>query len=103
MALALLFIGVLFVVAAVRNQQSALLAQLEGDFSGSSNFLFWAAAIVLLGAIGYIPKLKPISVALLVLVLVSIALKKGTGFFAQLTQTLNASVTSGKTNASGNW
>lgn len=48
---------------------------------------------MLIGAIGYIPKLKPISTAFLALVIVVLFLKKGTGFFAQLTTGLGSTTT----------
>ena len=83
MGIALLFAGVLLVVAAVRNQQSTLFALVKGDLTGPNNFLEWIFAIAIVGAIGYIPKLKPLSVALLALILLAIFLKKGQGFFAQ--------------------
>lgn len=83
MALALLFTGVVFVIAAVRGKQNDLFTLLQGDMTGPNNFVFWAAAIVLIGAIGYVPKLKGFSAALLALVLVAIFVRKGAGFFDQ--------------------
>src|SRR4051812_2605195 len=90
MGLALLFAGAVLLVAAVRNRQGDLFALVQNDLTGSENFFQWALAIVVIGAIGYIPKLKGISVALLALVLVSIFLRKGNGFFTQLATAVNA-------------
>lgn len=84
MGLALLFAGAVLLIAAVRNRQSDLFALVQGDLTGPVNFFQWLLAIVVIGAIGYAPKLKPISNALLALVLVAIFLRKGTGFFSQL-------------------
>lgn len=100
MSLVLLFAGLLFIVAAVRGKQDDLFRLLKDDFTGSNNFIFWAAAIVLIGAIGYLPKLKGFSAALLALVLVGIALKKGTGFFDQLTAAVQSTA---KGSASDSW
>ena len=85
MSLALIFAGVLFLSAAVRDSQADLFGLLKQDLTGSNNFLQWALALILVGALGFIPKLKPFSMALLALILVAIFLRKGTGFFDQLT------------------
>jgi len=97
MAFALLIIGAVLLIAAVRGTTDGpegLYALLVGDFTGPANFVYWAVAILLIGALGYIPKLKAFSVALLALVVLVLFLKKGDpsgvggGFFAQLTSGL---------------
>lgn len=87
MPFALLIIGVVLLVAGIRNTQCILFAEVEGDFTGTNNFFYWFLAIMIIGTLGYIPKLKPISTALLVLVIVVLFLHKGAngGFFQQLT------------------
>lgn len=90
MAIALLFAGILLLVAGVRDTQGDLFAQVKKDFTGKNNFSEWVLAILLIGALGYIPKVKPFSVALLSLVMLSIFIKKGTGFFGQLSSAVNA-------------
>lgn len=101
MPFALAIIGIALLVAGVRNKQDVLFALLKGDFTGENNFIFWAVSILIIGAIGYIPKLKPISTAFLALLIVVLFLKKGTGFFARLgqavgsTTVLNPNVTKG--------
>lgn len=101
MPFALLIIGVWLLIAGVRNtagpvsQPGTLFALLHGDFTGPDNFAYWFIAIVLIGAIGYIPKLKPVSVGFLTLILVVLFLKKGNssgiggGFFQQFLAGLN--------------
>lgn len=94
MPFALAIIGVILVVVAVRNTQDDFSKLVIGDFSGPGNFFWWLAAILMIGAIGYIQKLKPISDGLLALVLVALLLTRGSpsfpggGFFAQLTNAL---------------
>jgi hypothetical protein len=88
MPIALIFAGSLLLIAAVRDTQQDLYALVKKDLIGPNNFIQWMVAIVLIGSIGYIPKLKGFSAALLALVLVAIFLKRGTGFFDQLTATL---------------
>lgn len=84
MSLALLSAGILLIVASVRDKQGDLITLVQGDMLGEGGFIQWIVALVLIGAIGYIPRLKPLSVALLTLVLIAIFIRKGTGFFTQL-------------------
>lgn len=106
MPFALLVVGILLLVAGVRNTQDTLFSLVKGDFSGPDNFIFWFLAIVLIGALGYIPKLKPISTAFLGLVVLVLFLKKGQaggfggGFFQQFTQALNATQSSASSETS---
>lgn len=102
MAFALLIIGAVLLIAAVRGTTdgpAGLYALLVGDFTGPANFVYWAVAILLIGALGYIPKLKTFSVALLSLVVLVLFLKKGDpsgvggGFFSQLTTGLGSTTT----------
>lgn len=72
MTIVALFIGIILVVAALRNSQAALFTALKTDVP---SFVVWAAAIVAIGAIGFVPKLSPLSRALLGLILVVIILK----------------------------
>jgi hypothetical protein len=92
---ALLIIGVWLLIAGVRdtagpsNKPGTLFYLIRGDFTGPDNFVYWFIAILLIGAVGYIPKLKPVSTAFLTLVIVVLFLKKGSstgvggGFFQQ--------------------
>lgn len=79
MGLIALFIGIVLIVAAVRNSQSALFTALEADIP---KFVVWAAAIIAVGAIGAIPGLKPVSRWLLGLVIVVIIVNN----YAKLTK-----------------
>lgn len=72
MILILLAIGAIIIVAAFRNSQGALFAALYEDVPG---FVIWAAAIFAIGAVGFIPGLKPVSRGLLALILVVIVLR----------------------------
>lgn len=69
MGLIALFLGIVLIVAAVRNSQGALFTALETDVP---KFVVWAAAIIAVGVIGAIPGLKPVSRWLLALVIVVI-------------------------------
>lgn len=72
MILVALFIGIILIVAAIRNSQGQLFSALSTDVP---QFVVWAAAIFALGAIGWIPGLKPISRGLLALVIIVILLR----------------------------
>jgi hypothetical protein len=114
MELALIAIGLVLVIAAVRGQSSTLFSLVQSDFTGTDNFIYWLAAMFIVGAIGYIPKARPISTALLALVVIVLFLKNGgttgtaSGFFAQFTsalsstQTATPSSTSSSTSTSSN-
>lgn len=84
-----LVFGVLFVVSAARNTSSDLLALLKSDFTGKHNFLYWFLAIMIIGALGYVEPLKPVSRAFLVLVVVVLFLTNG-GVFQQFTKAIGA-------------
>jgi hypothetical protein len=94
MPFALLIVGVFLLIAGVRNTQDTLFSLVKSDFTGTDNFIFWFLAIVIIGLIGYVPKLKPVSTAFLGLVIVVLFLKKGNssgsggGFFAQFTSAI---------------
>ena len=98
MPIAFIAIGALFLIAAVRGtvadkgNQQGLISLLKGDFTGSNNFLLWLAAVWLIGAVGYIPGLKPIANAFLVLFVVVLFLSHD-GVFGQLQAALNTTTT----------
>lgn len=85
MPYALLLIGAVMLVAGVRNTYKDLWALVENDFTGQGGFLSWVAAIAVIGGLGYIPKLKPLSVALMTLLLLVLVLSNK-GVFAKLAQ-----------------
>lgn len=90
MALSLIVIGLLLIVSGVQNTQGDLYALLKEDFTGPNNFFQWMIALALIGAIGFLPKMKGFSTMLLALVLLAIFLKRGVGFFDQLQNAMAA-------------
>jgi hypothetical protein len=77
MPLALIIIGTALIVSAFRNTQDQLGAQLVKDFTGAGNFLYWFAAIAVVGAVGYATKFSTVSRLFLVLILIVIVLSNG--------------------------
>jgi len=74
-------IGILLIIAGLRDRiihgNPSLVSLLESDFTLSSpgSFTMWAFAIIFIGALGYIPKMRGISRAFLALVVVVIFVK----------------------------
>ncbi len=89
MPFVLIVAGTVLLIAGVRNSQGQLYLLLRNDFSGPGNFIYWMLAILIIGAIGYVPKLKPVSDGFLILVILVLFLAKGNpkapggGFFSQ--------------------
>ena len=81
MPFVLIIAGTILLVAAVRNTQQLLFYLLARDFTGENNFIYWMISILIIGAIGYIPKMKPVSDGFLILVILVLFLKQKTGFF----------------------
>lgn len=67
MVLVLILIGAFLIVAAFRDTQGELFQALGEDVPA---FGTWAAAIIAIGLIGFIPGFKPVSRGLLALVIV---------------------------------
>lgn len=90
------FAGILLIVAGIRNTvvngNPSLSSLLKDDFTGNPPFWKWLMAIMLIGAIGYIPNLAPISRAFMALVIVVFFLSNG-GVFTELENTFKSSNT----------
>lgn len=111
MAFILLIVGIFLVVTAVRDTYTQLFQVVSGDFAlnqTGGGFVYWIAALLLIGAVGYIDKLKPISDGLLLLVIIALILTKGNpkapggGFFSQLTGALGGQGSSSVGSTIGN-
>jgi uncharacterized membrane protein YgcG len=90
MPFVLIIVGIVLLVAAVRNTVAApaspnLATLIKGDFTGQDNFAYWLVSILVIGALGYVPELKPLSRAFLVLVIIVLFLSNG-GFFSKFNQ-----------------
>lgn len=83
MPYALIFLGAVFLMAGIRNTYGKLWELIKGDFTAQNGFLTWVAAIAVVGGIGYIPKLRNLSIAFMTLLLLVLVLSNG-GVFAKL-------------------
>jgi hypothetical protein len=70
----LLLVGLTLLFAAVNNTQKQLFALVQGDFTGTGSFIYWLAAIAVVGGVGYVPQLRGLSHAFLFLILVVLIL-----------------------------
>jgi hypothetical protein len=100
MPFALIVIGILLFITALNNTWRPFGQQLYSDLFGpNGGFVYWIAALVTVGLIGYIPSLKKPSDLFMVLIVIGLMLHNG-GFFTQLQQGLQAGP-SGSTGATG--
>lgn len=89
MPIILLAGGLLLLISAGAGTTGALGTQLRKDFTGPQSFLYWLAAIGVLGMLGYVDKFRDLSRSLMVLILLAMVLRNGTGVFARLTQAVS--------------
>lgn len=89
MPFAIIIFGVVFILVGYQGSQSQFFSLLKGDFTGTGNFVYWIVSILIIGSIGYIPRLKNISDGFLMLVIVVLFLSHK-GFFSQFTQELSS-------------
>lgn len=76
MAFVFLIAGLVLVVAAIRGTEGTLFQALGTDVPG---FAIWAAAIIAIGVVGFIPGLRAVSRGLLALVIFVLILKNYSG------------------------
>lgn len=87
MPFAFFLVAIVLITAAIRGKHKELFDLLRDDFTGDRNFFAFILAIGLLAAIGSVEKLKPISNAFLVLVVLAVVLANGrNNLFANMAQ-----------------
>lgn len=99
MPFALIFFGIILTLVGYRGTQDQFFTLLKGDFTGSGNFVYWIISIIIIGAIGYIPRAKPFSDGFLALVIIVLFLSNK-GFFPQFQSQISAG-TSGAATTTG--
>lgn len=84
MPFALVTAGLLLFLTAINNTWRQAGGQVYKDlFSEDGGFVYWAAGLVIIGLIGYVPSLKKPSDLFMILVILAMLLQNK-GFFAQL-------------------
>lgn len=84
----IVLVGLILIVTAIRGTTSDFASDLSQDIS--SGFVKWLAAIVVIGALGYVPAFKTPSRYLLGLVALVIFLTSGSGFLAKFVQQIES-------------
>jgi hypothetical protein len=74
--------GLVLVFVGLQGNPAKLYALIAADFTGPNSFIYWMIAILILGALGFIPSLEKLSRLFMLLVLVVLFLDNG-GFFQQ--------------------
>lgn len=92
MPFVLLALGILFFIVSLQGTQGSLFTLLKSEFVGTNSFVVWAAAFVIIGLLGYIRPIRPITHAFLVLLLLVLVLTNGKGFFSQFNSALRSPV-----------
>ena len=87
----ILFVGILLIVSVLRGTTDVLFSLVKKDFTGQPNFFIWVFAIFLIGAIGFVKQVRPISDALLLLVIIGIFFANK-GFFGMIGSQLRGAV-----------
>lgn len=94
MPYALVTIGLILVITGARNTYARLGQQLQSDFTGNQNFVFWIAALGSVGALGYIQQLRAFATMFMALIIVALLLAEqknnSTGFFGKFITDLKA-------------
>jgi hypothetical protein len=101
MAFALLTVGILMVASAVTGNQDKLVCLVQNDFTGPKSFVYWVIALLIIGAVGNIERLKPFSDMFLFLIILALFLAKGDpnaasgGFFQKFMEAIGSSAAAG--------
>lgn len=99
MPFALTFVGLLLIVTGFQNTYKQFGALVQGDFTGSGNFIYWLASIGIIGGLGYIKGLESFSRAFMFLILLVLfigAYKKNSNIFGEV----QGDIASGSTSTS---
>lgn len=80
MGFALILVGLVLTISGVRGTENELFTQVQKDFTGQGSFIYWLAAIGIVGGAGYVEQLQGISRAFLALILIVLLLSNGKVF-----------------------
>ncbi len=88
MPFVLIIAGLVMLLTAVNGTVGQLGTLLKQDIFGTHGFMFWIVAIIIIGALGYIKAIKPLSDGFLVLILLVLFLNNR-GVFQQFVAATN--------------
>lgn len=87
MPFALIGVGVLLILTGINNTYSQMFGTMQADFL--AGYFKWALGILIVGALGYIPPLKPVSDGLLALIILVLFLASKGGIFTSAQKALS--------------
>jgi hypothetical protein len=87
MPFAFIIVGLVLLVSGVRNTTGQLETLVKGDLTGQNSYIRWMFAILVIGALGYIKPIEPVSRMFLVLVVIVLILSNK-GVFASFSSQL---------------
>lgn len=100
MPFALTGIGLILIITGFQNTYKEFGSEVQGDFTGQNNFLYWLISILIVGSIGYVKGLETFSRAFMALIIIALILDKKSGtaqgitFFTNLASGLSSGSTS---------
>ena len=101
MPILLIFVGAVLISSAIAGRTADLGTQLQRDFTGPGNFLYWLAAIVMIGLVGMFEPLHKASRLFLLLLVLSMLLANGRGVFDRLFAALGLPAAAARAAATG--
>lgn len=96
MPFALTAVGLLLVITGFQNTYRQFGKMVQGDFSGANSFIYWMAAVAVVGGLGYIKGLESFSRAFMVLILTALVIamyKQNPNVFSNITTGLSSGST----------
>lgn len=99
MPFALVFVGILLIVVGFQDTYKQFGTQVQNDFSGQGNFIYWLISIGVIGALGYVKEFQTFSRVFIGLLILSMLLSKKGGIAQGITffNSFNSAVQSGST------
>lgn len=88
MPIFVLLIGIVLIVSAWRGTQEKLRELLVGDFTGQNSYLMWVGALLIVYLVSKVEPSGKVGKGLVVLVILTLVLRSGSGFFDQLSSQL---------------
>lgn len=91
----LILVGFVILIAAFRGEETTLAHLVASDIEGmgGTSFVWWILAVAAVGAVGYIPAVRPLAISFLALIILGVVLANE-GLFADLENQLSQ-ITSG--------
>lgn len=98
----LLIIGAALVISGIKGTQTTLGKQLQQDFTGPNNFIYWLIALGGIGSLGYVPQLEKFSRTFMALIIIVLFISDK-GFFNKFNIAIKEGTTSPPASDSANY